>query len=768
MKKVLSLFLCFFTTLMLQAQCGIIDALCYDNDDTEGDLLVTLCPDFSTEIIELNINSLELHTGDILNIYEGEDISGPLLASYEGAAEVLLFENQTITVNATNTCLTLDFVSNGFISCVDGTTALGTDIEVLGLNFSTNCSCPQPTASFTMDQSEFCLDSDATVTFDATASSGQNGAAIVEYAWSFDDGISGFGPIVSHTYLSSEGTGFSPSLVVTDENGCESQAVIGFVIVSGSPEILIVIPLDPVCPNSSFNVNTFPEGGGFSWSPEILTIEAIVPNEDEFVCSELVIDLPFAGETLACAGDMQVSIDIEHNWVGDIGIWLISPDGTIVTLHESNAGDIDTNPFLSCEPTTVVSATAQGDILAEPQNLNGEYVFVSPINDPDIQTLEDVLVDNPGSNSIIPPGMYQSASSLVNLQGSPINGTWTLIVQDFWACGPFSDIPPCATPDAFPIANIENWSIQFGDCDLGFDIKQDSLYYLLDGESVGSANGGSTTIDSPSEGGTYEYQVVYVDEFGCEYSETFLVEVLPVDDEICGGESPNIAELELSVFFEGTYDAATGEMNTDLEAYIPDQQPYNIAPYFYEGNETIIPFLAGIVDWVLVEIREGTPSLTEQNTTVLKRKAGLLMATGEIIDAETGFLIEVEDLVIGTPYHICIRHRNHLDILSANPVALDSSGNKILTYDFTNSAESVFGLEQVKDLGNNAFGMFAADFVAEGIIQTTDYDEWFFNPAVVGVYAATDANLDGIVQTTDFDLWFANKAKVGTPEVRFE
>ncbi len=63
--------------------------------------------------------------------------------------------------------------------------------------------------------------------------------------------------------------------------------------------------------------------------------------------------------------------------------------------------------------------------------------------------------------------------------------------------------------------------------------------------------------------------------------------------------------LNLKVFLEGPY--VNDEMAPYLNApgVLPLSQPYNIAPWYYQGSESVISIPNNnIVDWILVELRE--------------------------------------------------------------------------------------------------------------------------------------------------------------------
>ncbi len=226
-------------------------------------------------------------------------------------------------------------------------------------------------------------------------------------------------------------------------------------------------------------------------------------------------------------------------------------------------------------------------------------------------------------------------------------------------------------------------------------------------------------------------------------------------------------QADLKIFLEGAFDTSTNQMKTTLQDLnlLPLQQPFQSAPYEYDGNEQVdsaddLP--DNVVDWVLVEVREGTPDLIEAQTTLVERTAALLLADGSIVNVE-GQSLTFDNLVLGTAYHFLIRHRNHLDIISSQAVAASTQ----MQYDFTSDTDQAFGSEQLKELSNGKAAMFVGDYTQDGIIQLTDYDVWVANPAQNNVYQVTDGTLDGVVQNTDSDAWIPNKAKLGTVEIQF-
>ncbi len=222
--------------------------------------------------------------------------------------------------------------------------------------------------------------------------------------------------------------------------------------------------------------------------------------------------------------------------------------------------------------------------------------------------------------------------------------------------------------------------------------------------------------------------------------------------------------LHSKIFLEGAYNETTNEMNTGLNDLIPTFQPYRGMPYVYWGVEEVTTIPDNMVDWVLVEIREGIPQISgEKGTEVIDIRAGILLSDGRIVDVDGESPLAFEKTILDKDYYFCIRHRNHLDVLSAYPTMATDE----MYYDFTQSQNQAFGAEQLKESGDGIYTLYAGDYNGDGVIQLTDYDVWVADPAELNAYENADGNLDGVIQLTDFDEWRKNKAKIGNIEIGF-
>ncbi len=126
--------------------------------------------------------------------------------------------------------------------------------------------------------------------------------------------------------------------------------------------------------------------------------------------------------------------------------------------------------------------------------------------------------------------------------------------------------------------------------------------------------------------------------------------------------------LSLKIFLEGPYNPSTNLMNTNLNGIIPLTSPYP------ENIRSVESISNDIVDWVLVQLRETA------NGSAVDSKSMLLRNDGNLVRNDDTTKVISLNVPQGN-YFIVVKHRNHLSIMSANKVSLNS--NTITSYDFT-------------------------------------------------------------------------------------
>ncbi len=215
--------------------------------------------------------------------------------------------------------------------------------------------------------------------------------------------------------------------------------------------------------------------------------------------------------------------------------------------------------------------------------------------------------------------------------------------------------------------------------------------------------------------------------------------------------------VSTKVMLQGAYNASTLLMRDDLRTknLIPLLQPYSIDGFAYQGVEqTTASVLAttgnnAIVDWVLVELRSKT-----DGKTVVSRKAALVQRDGDVVAADGSSVLRFTGVLPGD-YYLAIRHRNHLGVMTAGPVALKVTSP---TVDFSAPATSTYGSNArtaIKGVALLWAGNANADkmLIANGAYQDTGVvyaevlsaklNSSFSSNYIVSGYKLSDFNMDG-------------------------
>lgn len=210
---------------------------------------------------------------------------------------------------------------------------------------------------------------------------------------------------------------------------------------------------------------------------------------------------------------------------------------------------------------------------------------------------------------------------------------------------------------------------------------------------------------------------------------------------------------KVKLFLEGNFNDVQQAMHTNLvdDGLLPMEQPFNTTPFSYAGIETITTLPADVVDWVLLQVRDGADM-----THILETKALLIRKDGLVINTAGEEFIAFDNLPAGG-YYIAVFHRSHLPVISQ--IAHPFSESPRL-YDFTSTESAAMGAAQLK-ARQNVFMMNAGDFDGNGVINSQDYNLWKQNSSAVNVYLSADVDGNGIINNQDYNLWKANRSKIG-------
>ncbi len=220
---------------------------------------------------------------------------------------------------------------------------------------------------------------------------------------------------------------------------------------------------------------------------------------------------------------------------------------------------------------------------------------------------------------------------------------------------------------------------------------------------------------------------------------------------------PNQVLLSAQVFLEGPFNSTNQLMGDALRAsLLPSMEPYTALPGFNHvggGGETAqagVFSVSGnnaIVDWVMLELRSGAPTYM-----VVATRSALVQRDGDIVDMN-GFSPVVFNITPGS-YHVAVRHRNHLGVMSASAIALSGTTS---TVNFKTAALATYGTQARKTIG--AFqALWAGNAVNDRSVMYTgpgnDRDEVLTRIGgsiatnTIAGYYKEDINMDGVTMYT--------------------
>lgn len=220
----------------------------------------------------------------------------------------------------------------------------------------------------------------------------------------------------------------------------------------------------------------------------------------------------------------------------------------------------------------------------------------------------------------------------------------------------------------------------------------------------------------------------------------------------CDGGTPNLCDtatvnisvnaasviLTARVKLQGALLGVTmgNDMRDDLRmlGQLPMLEPYSALPGFTHvnggGGETPLSAAVvtadngsnSIVDWVFVELRDPMDS-----TTVLATRSAMVQRDGDIVDMDGTSALVFSQSGPGN-YYVAVRHRNHLGVMTAAPIALSATPSALL--DFTNLATPLYnitvpfdGLEQATVNGEYAMWLGNANVDTRTIFSGQSNDK---------------------------------------------
>lgn len=530
----------------------------------------TICPSTPGDVISVEFLAFQLYTSpnpdnsDYLQIFDGDTDAATSLGSYTG--NNLQGLPVTGTVDNVSGCLTFVFHSNP--------NGPG-NLPGWEANIVCTTPCANPTAaSLIVDPLPedpgvqsigVCLNDP--ITFGDNGSFAEPGFNLQYYIWNYDDGtIDTLTGPQDATHAYTEPGEYLASLSVVDNNGCRSLNIEPLQILVSTIPVFNTIFQSPVCvgTNVQLDGSAVQSVTWTSLPPQIVAGETYLADGAGFsYTSTLTFDFFETGATLDDCNDLlSVIVNMEHSYMGDLGISITCPNGTTVDLLDNGNNSGGATFFGEAVDDGSQTPGTGYDYGWSPTSTNG-FVY------DDANATNVTFIDNTGANvtnDILNPGLYQSDQDMCDLVGCPLNGDWTFGVTDYlgidngfifaWGIN--------FNPNLFP--DITTFTPIIG-------MGPDSTYWTGPNITSTSADGNviQTSYDTP---GFYDYTFFATNNFGCTFDTTITVEVMEGPDITAG---PDLSYCNTPVILEAGLANAQGVCGNATDTY----------DYCYESSQPI-------------------------------------------------------------------------------------------------------------------------------------------------------------------------------------
>ncbi len=367
----------------------------------------TYCPLTAGDMIQVNFASLNLQANDLLQVYNGPNMTSPLIGTYTGTTSPGLI--QATAPNAGG-CLTFHFSSNG-----NGNSN--------GWVASISCYTPCQTITSSLVSSSPAVQTGGviricagqSVTFNGIGTFSQSGVGAT-YTWNFGNGTTGTGATATGTYPT-VGTYFVDLDISL--NGCTSDNFIGQIVqVAAPPTITTAAAPLVLCQGQTSNLSATVANTPFVYNctTPYSGLTYLLDGNGVTYSTSIPVDCYSASQTVTSAADISnICLTMEHSYLGDLNITITCPNGQTSILKAYPGGG---GTFLGCP-------------LDDPATGPGTYrtYCFTP-------TSTTLLVNGTTSNCGTPAGAsinagnYMPVQPFTNLIGCPLNGNWTISVTD--------------------------------------------------------------------------------------------------------------------------------------------------------------------------------------------------------------------------------------------------------------------------------------------------------------------------------------------------
>jgi subtilisin-like proprotein convertase family protein len=485
----------------------------------------------------------DVHPTDTLYIYDGPSTAAPLIGAYNSGTNPVGFFAQASWSNPSG-CLTLRFKSNGAnegtgwvanVACGNPAQPIIPHVEAYKNGIGTNIMNPADTGFVDLCPGDSVL-LKALPDFPFSLENANTGYSQTNANCTFTWTIGGIGQFTGEQiwFTPNANSGFYVDLAITDQFPQTIHSNFK-VRVSIPPIFAGTGPLeDTVClgefsylvggvtPQDTVGINI--PGGEFQIGGSFAGLTFLPDGAGQMYQTSIPMSGFDSTAVITSGADIeQICLDIEHSYIGDIEIALTCPNGTTVSIMNAYNG----TPFGWNALVPGGCGSGIGTFLGNDTNIDGgnpgspvwSYCF-SPVNN----TLNTICQENAAGNTVIndygfasmnPNGVYLPDGDFNQFAGCPINGNWTISVQD---------------NQGIDDGYIFQWGIYFNAA-LYPESEGYQNYVVTEGwatdPTIISGQNDTLIVIQPNTSGITNYTYNITDNFGCNYDTTVSFVVLP-------------------------------------------------------------------------------------------------------------------------------------------------------------------------------------------------------------------------------------------------
>ena len=510
---------------------------------------LVLCPDLNqgskvSIAFATNIGfEWDVHPTDTLYIYDGPTTAAPLIGAYNnGTNPVGLFAQASW--NNPSGCLTLRFKSNGAnegtgwvanVACGNPPQPIVPHVEAYKNGGGSNIMNPLDTGYVDLCPGDSVL-LKALPSFPYSLENTNTGYSQTNNNCTFTWTIGGVGQFTGDQiwFTPTNSTGYYVDLAITDQFPQTIHSNFK-VRVSVPPIFAGTGPLeDTVClgQNSFLVGGVTPQdtvgidipGGTFQIGGTFAGLTFLPDGAGQMYQTNIPMSGFDSTAVITSGADIdQICLDIEHSYIGDIEIALTCPNGTTVSLMNA----YNQTPFGWAELVPGGCGNGISTFLGNDTDIDGgnpgspvwTYCFSTTNN-----TFNTICAENAAGNTVIndygfpsmnPNGVYLPDGDFNQFAGCPINGNWTISVQD---------------NQGIDDGYIFSWGIYFN-ASLYPESEGYQNYVVTEGwasdPTIISGQNDTLIVIQPSTPGITNYTYGITDNFGCQYDTTVSFVVLP-------------------------------------------------------------------------------------------------------------------------------------------------------------------------------------------------------------------------------------------------